>query len=351
MNLKSLRLREALRLTVRTLPIMAVRLGVYMAFWFVTLVYLGLTGGIAYLVAQAVPAIGVILFLVALAGISPLYKLAKRYILYLVKAAHVAVVSELLVSGDLPEGVNQLDWGKERVQERFGEASAMFVVDELVSGVVRAFTRAVYSFASMIPGDTFQNLARVVERVIRFGLNYVDEAILARTFWRRDKSVWGGARDGVVLYGMVWKQLLVNAVALMLLSYIPFVLAFIIFAAPIGALTALISPTLAGWSIIATFVLAFLVKVALGDGFAMTAMIATYYHETKNLEPDPQIAAKLEQVSDKFRDLTERAREEANDFMVRGEDAAGASATESTIEVNEFADIEERTSPVSASED
>ena len=59
----------------------------------------------------------------------------------------------------------------------------------------------------------------------------------------------------------------------MILSFVPFVIAFIIFAAPIGLVLSKTSPQLAGWSIIATLVLAYLIKVALGDAFAMTTSI------------------------------------------------------------------------------
>lgn len=324
MNLQSLRLKEAFNLTLRTMPILLVRLGVYVVFWLVAMIYLGIAGGLAFLVGKAVPFLGVILFLVALGGTVPLYNLAKKYVLYLVKAAHVAVVAELLSRGELPAGANQLQWGKDRVQERFGEASIMFVVDELVEGVIRAFTGAVYSIAAFLPIDALRSLANMINRVIRFALSYVDEAILARTFWRKEGSVWANARDGVVLYGMVWKPLLLNAVALMLLSYIPFLLVMLLFSAPISALLSAISPTVAGWSIIATLLLAYLVKVAVGDAFAMTAMVASYQREIEGLQPDAQVTAKLEQVSDKFRELQRRAQEELSRFGRKAESQPAA---------------------------
>ena len=310
MNFKSLQFGLAFKLLLRTMPILLVRLVANVVFWLVSLVYLGITGGIAWLVGQAVPAVGVILFIVALVAIGPLYKLAKRYVLYMIKAAHIAVVSELLVRDALPEGVGQLAWGKQRVQERFGEASIMFVVDELVSAVVKRFTRTVYRIASWLPGNTLRTLANIVNRVVRFAISYIDEAILARVFWLDTKLVWTSARDGVILYGMVWKPLLMNAIALMVLSYLPFIVVLIVFSAPVGALVSLISAELAGWSIIVTMILAFLVKMALGDSFAMTAMIAAYQRATAGLEPDPQVTAKLEQVSKKFGDLQARAQEE-----------------------------------------
>lgn len=315
MNLKSLQLGQALNLVMRTLPIALVRLGALMLFWLVAIVYLAIIGGVAWLVGQAVPVVGVILFLIGIGGLSPLYRLAKRYALYLIKAAQIAVMAELLARGSLPAGVNQLAWGKQRVQERFGEASIMFVVDEMVNGIVRVFTSMVYSVASWVPGGALRGLANMVNRIIRFAVSYIDEAILARTFWLGSGSVWAHARDGVVLYGMVWKPLLANAVALMLLSYIPFLAAVLIIALPAGLLGSLISPVVAGWAVIACLVLAWLVKMAIGDTFAMAAMISSYMREIEGLEPDPAVTARLEKLSDKFRGLQQRAQEELGSRM------------------------------------
>ena len=309
MNLKSLQLGAALSLLRRTMPILMVRFGVMLAFWAVAIVYLLITGGIALLVGKVSGFVGLILFLVALGAMLPLYNLAYRYVFYMIKAAHIAVISELVVNGSLPAGANQLEWGKQRVQERFGEMSVMFVVDEMVSGVVKSITNTVRWLTSWLPGDGIDNLVKILNRVIRYALIYVDEAILARRFWSKEGDVWSNARDGVVLYAQAWRGLLVNAVALMVISYIPFLLVFIIFVAPIGAIASLISTTFAGWSIIVTLFLAFMVKVALGDAFAMTAMIAAYQRETATLTPDPEMVAKLNSTSDKFRELAQRAKD------------------------------------------
>jgi hypothetical protein len=230
----------------------------------------------------------------------------------MIKAAHIAVVSEILRSGSLPAGANQLAWGKERVQARFGEINGMFVVDELVEGVIRAFTNTVYTITAWLPGDTMRTLVRLVNRVIQYSMTYIDEAVLARSFWVEEVNVWENARDGVALYAMIWKPLLTNAIALMVISYIPSVVGFVIFAAPVGFLVALISPPLAGWAIIFTLILAYLIKVAVGDAFAMAVMIAAYRRETSDLEPSPEITSRLEGLSEQFRELTQRAQQEAN---------------------------------------
>ncbi len=307
MGLDRLQLGTAWNLVVKTTPILLVRLGLYLAFWVLLLIYWAITIGIAYLIGRVFAPLGWILAIVALGSTFPIYNLAYKYVFYLLKAAHVAVMAELLANGDLPAGTNQLAWGKEQVTKRFGQVSVMFVVDEIVEGVVRLFTGMVFSIASWLPGDSIRTLVGVINRVIRYSTTYIDEAILARAFWRRDENIWESAQEGLVLYGMVWKPLVANAVALMVISYIPFILVWLLFSAPIGGLLSLFSQTLAGWSIIIALIFAFFVKVAIGDSFAMAAIIAAYQRETKNLTPDPAMEAHLVQISDKFRNLKERA--------------------------------------------
>jgi hypothetical protein len=309
MTLNSLQLGTSFKLMLRTLPIIGIRLGANILFGIALLVYLAIAGWVAYLVGSAIQIVGVILFIVALIAIIPIYNLVYRYVFYLLKAAHVAIIAELLANRKVPDGQGQLAWGKQKVQDRFAEVSGMFIVDELVMGVVRTFTRTVFSLTSWLPGDTLRTLVSVINRVIEYAMNYIDETVLARSFWNEQESVWTNARDGVVVYAMVWKPILINAVALMVISFAPFVVAFIVLSAPIGLLLMRISPEIAGWSIIVTLVLSYLIKLSIGDAFAMTAIIATYHRETRNLTPDPNFVAKLDSISDKFKNLKQRAAE------------------------------------------
>jgi hypothetical protein len=309
MQLQSLRIGAAFGLMLRTMPILLVRLGVYLAFWVVALVYLAIVFGLAALLSNIHGLISLIVILVGLGATIPLYRMAYRYVFYMIKAAHIAVLTELIANGALPAGQGQLAWGKQQVRERFGEVNVMFVVDELVNSVVRMFTGTVYRLASWLPGNFFTTLASIINRVVRYATTYIDEAILARSFLQRDRSPWESAREGLVLYGMAWRPLLTNAIVLMLLSYVPFIVAVVLFAAPVGGLLYLIAPRLAAWSVLVVLVLAYLIKVAVGDAFAMAAIIASYQRETANLTPDPAMEARLEQLSVKFRELKQHALE------------------------------------------
>ncbi|MCB9460555.1 MAG: hypothetical protein H6670_12960 [Anaerolineaceae bacterium] len=307
---ESLNLGKAIDLTRRTMPIILIRLGVNIIFWVVGIIYFLIVGAVAALIGSAIEFLGVIIFIVGIGGMFALYHLAYRYVFYIIKAAHIAIVSELLQNGKIKDSEGQLAYGKKLVQERFGEVNAMFVVDELVSGVVRGFTRTIYNIASWLPGDTLQTLVQILNRIIWFATTYIDEAVLARSFYEDEQdNVWANARDGVVLYAMRWKPILMNAVALMILSYIPFIVAFVLFSLPVGALISIFSQQLAGWSLIILLLLSWMVKVAIGDSFAMIAMIATYHRETAGVQPDAEMAAKLDGISDKFQELARKAGE------------------------------------------
>jgi len=307
---RSLQLAQAFRLVGRTLPIAGVRLAVTVLLWLAFVVYIGAVGALVFFVVGAIPWLGIVLGVIGAAGLIWLAVLAQRYVLYLIKAAQNAVMSELLTADELPEGAGQLRWGRNRVAERFGEVSGMFLVDQIVTAVVRGFSRLVYGLVSWLPGTTLRGLARLAGRVVHYAVTYVDEAILARTFWLDDRTVWQNARDGVVLYAMVWKPLLVNALALMLLSLVPGVLAVVLLAAPIGWLANAIWSGAGGWSILAALALGWAVKVGIGDSFAMAAMIAAYQRSIAGLQPDPAMLGRLGQVP-RFDDLTQRAEDEA----------------------------------------
>lgn len=308
----SIQFGRAFNVLMRTLPIIGIRLLVSFISFVVFVVYMLITFGVASLLGRINETLGVIVFIIALVAVIPIYNLANKYIFYILKAAHLAVIAELLQYDKLPDGVNQLDWGRQQVQQRFGEVNIMFVVDELVNGVVYTFTNTIGWLTSWLPGDTLQTLVGMVKMVIRLSLSYVDEAVLARAFWLRSQSVWDAAVDGVVLYAQVWKPILTNAVVLMVLSYIPAAVGLILLAAPVGFFLNIFSSDLAAWGIVATLFLAYLIKVSLGDAFAMVAIIATYQKETANLQPNPEMKAKLESISDKFRELQQHAMQELN---------------------------------------
>ncbi len=64
----------------------------------------------------------------------------RDYLLYLVKAGHIAVMVELMMGGKVPGGRSQIDYAQDVVTERFGQASLLFALDKLIKGVIGAVT-------------------------------------------------------------------------------------------------------------------------------------------------------------------------------------------------------------------
>ena len=300
---------EALSLMMRTLPCVLVRWGVNMAFGLALLVYYAIIFGLAFLAGQIHPIGFVVVAILGLAGSGGLYYWLRQYVLYILKAGHIAVMMEILMNDRVPEG-SQLQWGREQVQSRFKDVSILFGVDQLVRGVVRGITNMVGGALTWLPIPNIRSLVNFAKQVMRTASDYIDEAILARAYMKREQNVWEVAKEGTVLYAMAWKPILLNAFGLTIISWISFGVFAAIFAVP-GFLLYAILPEAIQWAaIVAVFAFAFLSKLVFGDTFALAATLAAYHHETKDLTPDPEWTARLEQVNGKFRQLGERAREQ-----------------------------------------
>jgi len=123
-----------------------------------------------------------IAFWIALTG--GVYKFAMHYVGYMVKAAHVAVISEAVSTGHIPD--NMVETGKNMVKSRFAESNVYFVLDRLVSGAVRQLQNAVGKIDSVfgsVPGVSA--IVNFVQVFIGITLGYVDECCLGYTFTKR----------------------------------------------------------------------------------------------------------------------------------------------------------------------
>src|SRR5690606_38081272 len=103
----------------------------------------------------------------------------REYILYIVKAGHIAVMVHLIEGREVPGGQNQIAYARAVVTERFAEANVLFVLDQLVKGVVGAITGLIGGVAAFLPIPGLQGVVKFINAVIRMSVNYVDEIILA----------------------------------------------------------------------------------------------------------------------------------------------------------------------------
>ena len=164
---------------VKTLPFVWAKL----LLWLITIVISVVWFVLLALVAGALKSGGAlfVIFIIWLAGVRFGHFILTRYFGYLIKAGHVAVITEAVVTGRVPE--NQIAYGKNKVTARFATTNVFFVVDHLINGAVKQLQRVVGrvgSFLGFIPGMKF--ITNLAQFFVDISLGYIDECCLGYTF-------------------------------------------------------------------------------------------------------------------------------------------------------------------------
>jgi hypothetical protein len=233
--------------------------------------------------------------------------LLREYILYVVKAGHIAVLVELLDGKPIPEGRSQIDHASAVVKERFAETSVLFGVDQLVKGVLRAVTGLAQGLASILPIPGLQQMVGIIRAFLNIAVGLVDEVILAYGIRTKATNPWESARTALVLYGQNYKPMLRNAAWLTVITYGLAFFVFLIMLAPAAALVWLLPGAWSAGGFIFALLFAWAVKVALIEPFAIACMMEVYFKTVEGQSPDPVWDERLSQASGKFKQIKDKA--------------------------------------------
>jgi hypothetical protein len=250
----------------------------------------------------------------------------REYLLYLVKAGHIAVLVELMDGKTLPQGKGQIDYAREKVQERFKEASLLFGIDQLIKGILKAVNRTFFTIAAFLPIPGLEALVSFLNKILTMSLTYLDEVIIAYNMRLRSENPWQTSRDALVLYAQNYKVILKNAVFLVLIMYLLTFVLFLIVVGPFLALAGLLPGAATGWGVVLAIVFAWALKAALLEPVAMCALMGVFFKVTEGQTPNQEWEDKLAGVSDKFRELTEKATSYASSKMDKPEAGPEAEA-------------------------
>jgi len=305
------RIGEILSLMSKTLPFLVFRFLIYFA---ITLTYILVTGagaGIGYgigRIASEDPA-GFSLWggLIGFGLVSVGAYLIREYLLYLVKAGHIAVLVELMDGKELPQGRGQIDHAQAIVRERFAQSSVLFGVDQLIKAVLKAFNRAFFTLTAFIPIPGLQGIAKFVNTVVTLSLTYLDEVILGHLIRTRADNPWRAGQQALVLYAQNYKTFLKNAFFLAFIIWGLTALVFVVILAPVFAVVSLIPAVAGPLTLIIALVLAWGIKQAVIEPIGMTALMQVFFKVTEGQQPNEEWEAKLDGVSKKFRSLKEKA--------------------------------------------
>jgi hypothetical protein len=297
-------------LMMRTLPFILMRMVVYFGITIAYLIASGAGATIGYGAGQVSDepgsfAIwgGVIGFGVVSIGVYWI----REYVLYILKAGHIAVMVELMQGKPLPEGRGQIEHAKQVLTARFGEANVLFVLDQLIKGVIRAITGLIGGVAVFLPLPGLQGLLGFINTVIRMSLTYVDEIILGYNIKVNSQNAWETSRQGLVLYAQNGKTMVKNAIWLSVFLWIIAIVIFIGMLTPMAALFYILPGEIAGWSFIAAIVFAWAFKAAFLEPFAIAALMDVYFRVIEGQVPNPEWDRKLSEASGKFREIKEKA--------------------------------------------
>ena len=231
----------------------------------------------------------------------------REYILYVLKAGHIAVMVHLIDGRDVPDGQGQIAYAKEVVTQRFAEANILFVVDQLVKGAIRAITGLIGGIAAFLPIPGLSGLVSFINTIIRLSLTYVDEIILGYNIRINSNSPFETARQGVVLYAQNGKHMVKNAVWLAVIMWVVSFVIFLLMLAPAAAILWVMPGQLAGWAFVLAIVFAWAFKAAFIEPFAIASLMQVYFEAIEGQVPNPEWDRHLAEASSKFRELRDKA--------------------------------------------
>jgi len=304
--------RKALAMMARTAPFilfrMAVYFGVALAYMLMTGVGAGVGWGVGGFGDEGFRAGATLWGGFAGFGITAavMYFL-REYLLYVVKAGHIAVLVDLMDGKTLSQGRSQIAHARAEVTARFGQTSTLFAVDQLIKGVLKAITGLLRGMMSIIPVPGARQIVTVVQAFLRIAVGFIDEVILAYAMRTRSTNAWQSAREGLVLYGQNYKVMLKNAAWLALIVYGLSFVVFLIMLAPAGLAVYLIPGAWSAGGMVFALLFAWSVKVALLEPFAIACMMQVYFRTIEGQTLDPAWENRLDSLSAKFRKLKEKA--------------------------------------------
>jgi hypothetical protein len=301
-------LSDAFRLLLQTGPFVLVRLGVLGALTVAAIVWWVLLVGGFTLLARATPLLGwawaVLLCFIA----GSIWRFGARYLLYLLEAAHIAVLTELITTGSIANGKEGMfQYGRRVVTERFGEVTVLFALDSLIEGIVGAFNRTLDWVANLLPIPGLDSVMGVVRSVLRASTTYIDESIFSYNLARGDDNAFRSSRDGLIYYAQNAREILKTGLWVVIVDRVFTVVIWMVMLAPAFALAYLIpgAASLAGLLMASLF--AANVRSAVLRPLLLTMVMVKFHSLVQGQAIDLVWDQRLNAASSKFGELKRKA--------------------------------------------
>ena len=307
-------LATAIGLLLQSLPYALARFGILLGYSVACIVWIVVAfGGAAWLGNHIAGAFGVVWLLLCLVGVGWFWGTILRYVLHLLACGHVAVLTELIVRGQIGNGSeSMLAYGRRVVTDRFGQVNALFALNMLVRGVLNAFHRTLDWIGEMLPIPGLESLANLVNIILRAATRYLDKVILSYNLARNDADPWIGAREGIVYYAQNAKPILQTSIWIVILERVLTVVLWLLLLAPAAAITWMLPHAVRETAGIVTILVAVLLVWPLREAFIkplfLIMMMVRFHALVENQPINQEWDARLASVSEKFRELGTQAK-------------------------------------------
>jgi hypothetical protein len=327
--MKDFSFNQVLGLMSKTAPFLFFRFLIYFGITLAFVIASGVGAGIGFglgMIADNGPAGGMWGGLAGFGLAAAVMFFIREYLLYLVKAGHIAVLVELVEGREIPGGKGQIEYARQQVQERFTTSSVLFGLDQLIKGILKAFNRTFLSIAAIVPIPGTAGVMKIANTIITLSLTYLDEVILAYLMKTRADNPWASSRTALILYAQNYTRFLKNAVWLALFIWASTFVVFLVVLAPAALLVGLFPGTAGPLTLVVALVFAWGIKQAVIEPIGMTALMQVYFKVTEGQTANPEWEEKLMRVSSKFSELKNKAAAWPGSKKGPGEGQATGSA-------------------------
>jgi hypothetical protein len=302
-------LGTAVGLLFRSLPYALARFGILLAYSVACIIWIIVAfGGAAWLGTHVAGAFGILWFVLCAVSIGWFWGTVLRYALHLLACGHVAVLTELIIKGQVGNGSeSMLAYGKRIVLQRFGEVNVLFGFNMLVRGIINAFHRTLDWIDQLIPIPGLESLSSLATMILRAATRYLDKVILSYNLARGDGDPWTSAREGLVYYAQNAKPILLTSIWIVILERLLTFVLWLVLLAPAGVITLMMPAGVRESGGVVTVLIAILLAATLRSAFIkplfLIMMMVRFHALAENQPINPDWDARLSGISDKFRSL------------------------------------------------
>ena len=121
-----------------------------------------------------------------------------RYISYTFKAGQIAMMTEAITTGELPDDV--VGAGRKVVRDRFATVGIFFAATGVVKGIFNELGRAISGVGKAVGGDTGETIGSVISSAVSVVVAYLCDCCLGWLFYRRGVNAAKATCEGAVLF-------------------------------------------------------------------------------------------------------------------------------------------------------